>query len=90
MHLHEVLKIKMSFHAQSRTFNRPRLNSAHIGVACMPSLLLYALAKTMFTNYNISSNLPVQHSNDLFIIAVFIFSATLIVCALDTVNSITI
>ena len=34
MHLHEVLKIEVSFHAQSCTFNRPRLNSAHIGVAC--------------------------------------------------------
>ena len=34
MHLHEVLKIEISFHAQSCTFIRPRLNSAHIGVAC--------------------------------------------------------
>ena len=34
MHLHEVLKIEISFHAQSCTFIRPCLNSAHIGVAC--------------------------------------------------------
>ena len=41
VHLHEVLKIFLAFHAQSYTFIRPRLNSAHW--SCMPSLLLYAL-----------------------------------------------
>ncbi len=34
MHLHEVLKIEISIFSISCTVIRPRLNSAHIGVAC--------------------------------------------------------